>query len=155
MEELNPTPNANQPQVDSAHTEKEQTPQEVAREVVTPEAESTPEASVETKEVLEEPAVPAAEAAPAPEANEPSAPEEKVVAPEETKAAAPEEKATEAPEPESVRYSEQELEAMTLTELVDALATLLEQPTLPSKRSVDNLRHIFSNTKQCKYRKVG
>lgn len=148
MEELNPTPNANQPQVDSAHTEKEQAPQEVAREVVTPEAESTPEASVETKEVLEEPAVPAAEAAPAAEANEPSAPEEKVVAPEETEAAAPEEKATEAPEPESVRYSEQELEAMTLTELVDALATLLEQPTLPSKRSVDNLRRIFSNKKR-------
>lgn len=148
MEELNPTPNANQPQVDSAHTEKEQAPQEVAREVVTPEAESTPEASVETKEVLEEPAAPAAEAAPAPEANEPSAPEEKVVAPEETEAAAPEEKAAEAPEPESVRYSEQELEAMTLTELVDALATLLEQPTLPSKRSVDNLRRIFSNKKR-------
>lgn len=148
MEELNPTPNANQPQVDSAHTEKEQAPQEVAREVVTPEAESTPEASVETKEVLEEPAVPAAEAAPAAEANEPSAPEEKVVAPEETEAAAPEEKAAEAPEQESVRYSEQELEAMTLTELVDALATLLEQPTLPSKRSVDNLRRIFSNKKR-------
>ena len=148
MEELNPTPNANQPQVDSAHTEKEQAPQEVAREVVTPEAESTPEASVETKEVLEEHAVPAAEAAPAPEANEPSAPEEKVVAPEETEAATPEEKAAEAPEQESVRYSEQELEAMTLTELVDALATLLEQPTLPSKRSVDNLRRIFSNKKR-------
>lgn len=148
MEELNPTPNANQPQVDSAHTEKEQAPQEVAREVVTPEAESTPEASVETKEVLEEPAVPAAEAAPAAEANEPSASEEKVVAPEETEAAAPEEKAAEALEQESVRYSEQELEAMTLTELVDALATLLEQPTLPSKRSVDNLRRIFSNKKR-------
>ena len=123
MEELNPTPKENQPQTEVAPEVEAQTPQE------------KPEVPVQqdSEPVANEPAAPQEEATPERISDKDKVEEHPDETPEEN---------TEEP---IVRYSDQELMAMSTGEIVDALATLLEQPTLPSKRSVDTLRRIFNS----------